>query len=453
MKNFIDRIRSSPFAFPLAAAFAIAMLLVSEVSYRQSRQAFDDLNASSSTRARVQRLLIQMVDAETGQRGYLLTGRREYLEPYRNAVEGMSELLSKVRNDYADEPEQSAMFAALSERIAGKLSEMTETIRLYDEGRTEAWESLLLSNIGQDAMDAARSLAEQLIAREANQVVALRARVADSLMINRVGVGLVTLLALVALFLYLRQARLLERQRHDQARAIQNERDRLEVQVTDRTAQLTELARHLQTVREDERHRLARELHDELGALLTTAKLDVARIKARVAAAMPEAAERLQHLSDTLNTGIALKRRIIEDLRPSSLTNLGLTASLEILLREYRERTGLQVESRLDAVRLAPDAELTVYRLVQEALTNVAKYAKARRLEVSLSAQGTQAEISVRDDGVGFDPRSPKTAAHGLLGMRYRVESEGGQFSLQAAPGRGTCVSARLPQIEPISAA
>ena len=103
-----------------------------------------------------------------------------------------------------------------------------------------------------------------------------------------------------------------------------------------RTAQLKELAQHLQTIREDERSRLARELHDELGALLTAAKLDVARLKSRLGSdATADAAERLAHLNETLNGGIALKRRIIEDLRPSSLSNLGLVAALEILLREF----------------------------------------------------------------------------------------------------------------------
>jgi hypothetical protein len=93
-------------------------------------------------------------------------------------------------------------------------------------------------------------------------------------------------------------------------------------------------------VREEERGHLARELHDELGALLTAAKLDVARLKSRLGDQPPEVGQRLQHLTETLNSGIALKRRIIEDLRPSSLSNLGLTASLEILAREFSERSG-----------------------------------------------------------------------------------------------------------------
>jgi len=216
-------------------------------------------------------------------------------------------------------------------------------------------------------------------------------------------------------------------------------------QLTELAQQLTELAQHLQTAREDERSRLARELHDELGALLTAAKLDAARIKSRLAGASPDAAERLAHLNATLNDGIALKRRIIEDLRPSSLNNLGLLSALEIQGREFAERSGIQVECDLQPVTLKPSAELTVYRLVQEAFTNIAKYAKAKRVEVKLLAGDGVADISVRDDGVGFDTQVRRASTHGLLGMRYRVEAERGRFSIESRPGAGTLVRATLP--------
>ncbi len=203
----------------------------------------------------------------------------------------------------------------------------------------------------------------------------------------------------------------------------------------------------MKTAREDERSRLARDLHDELGALLTAAKLDAARLKSRLGVLSPEAAERLVHLNDTLNSGIALKRRIIEDLRPSSLSNLGLVAALEIQAREFADRSGLAVDFELDTVGLKPSAELMIYRLVQEAFTNIAKYAQARRIEVKLWAHDGQVHASVRDDGVGFDTDLPRTSAHGLLGMRYRVEAEGGVMTLTSAPGQGTCVEVRLPQV------
>lgn len=148
----------------------------------------------------------------------------------------------------------------------------------------------------------------------------------------------------------------------------------------------------------------------------------------------------------TLDAGIALKRRIIEDLRPSSLSNLGLTPALQILCAEFAKRSEIAVATDLDDVPLTEDAALSVYRLVQEALTNVAKYAKARHVAVALHAVDGNAVVSVADDGVGFDPAAPRHAGgHGLAGMRFRVQSGGGAMTLHSAPGHGTRIEATMP--------
>ena len=209
---------------------------------------------------------------------------------------------------------------------------------------------------------------------------------------------------------------------------------------------MTDLARHLQTVREDERSHLARELHDELGGLLTAAKLDLARMRSRLVQAGPEVAERVTHLHATLDAGIALKRRIIEDLRPSSLDNLGLSPALRILCHEWSAASEIPVEVELEEMSLSAEGSLVVYRLVQEALTNVAKYAHARRVSVKLAMAETegQALVLVQDNGRGF-AAAQRTPGHGLAGMRFRVASIGGELTVDSAPGRGTTIKARLP--------
>ena len=131
----------------------------------------------------------------------------------------------------------------------------------------------------------------------------------------------------------------------------------------------------------------------------------------------PEVAERLTHLNEALNSGIALKRRIIEDLRPSSLSNLGLVAALEILVREWGQRSDVKVDAEFEPVTLRPAGELTVYRLVQEALTNISQVrARDRGRGAPVVRTTAQVRVSVRDNGVGFDTRVARTSAHGLLG-------------------------------------
>ena len=123
------------------------------------------------------------------------------------------------------------------------------------------------------------------------------------------------------------------------------------------------------------------------------------RLKSKLGAQAPEIGERLQHLTESLTSGIALKRRIIEDLRPSSLANLGLTAALEILAREFSEHSGIEVALSLENVELDEPRQLTVYRIVQESLTNVGKYAEARQVDISLRDYSNHVEVEVRDNG------------------------------------------------------
>ena len=229
-----------------------------------------------------------------------------------------------------------------------------------------------------------------------------RSSIYHTLMLSRIGVALLSGFSLLALAMYLRQTCALERHRQEQQHLAQAERDRLEVEVAQRTAQLTELARHLQTAREDERGRLARELHDELGALLTAAKLDAARIKSRLAGTPPEARERLEPPGP--NAQQRHRAEAPHHRRPAALDagQPGPGGRAGDPGARVRRRSGIEVHTRLEPVALEADAELMVYRLVQEALTNIAKYAKAKQVWVGWPC-GDQVHVSVRDDGVGFD--------------------------------------------------
>lgn len=235
-----------------------------------------------------------------------------------------------------------------------------------------------------------------------------------------------------------------------QQRMLLREREQLRHSARERTDALERLATHLQQVREDERNQLARELHDELGALLTAAKLDVARLKSHLGPRHPEAAQRLQHLADMLNHGIALKRRIIEELRPSTLSNLGLAASLEILAQQFSERSGVAVEVAVETVELDDNRQLTVFRLVQESLENVARYAQAARAGIALYTTVEGIQVEVHDDGRGFDPAQVRRGTHGLAGLRHRVQAAGGRLQVDTAPGQGTRVRALLPRTPPV---
>jgi signal transduction histidine kinase len=429
----------------LAALAALVLILINELGYGRSRAELDNMAREFHARNEVSRLLQLVLDAETGSRGFLLTGDPRYLEPYDGAVAEIGKSLEALRGAHAVSNEDARTVGELNRHVQRKLAEMDLSVRMRKEGREDTWKFVLLSDVGKEQMDAVRHHAGQLIRAAALRIEASQSQVHRSLMLARVGIAVAVLAALLAFWLYLRQSSELKAAGERQQAALQQERDQLEQQVRDRTATLAELATHLQQVREDERGHLARELHDELGALLTAAKLDVARLKSRVGGQNPEVQQRLQHLTDTLNSGIALKRRIIEDLRPSSLANLGLTPSLEILAREFSDRSGVEVTTSLEPVELDEAHQLTVYRLVQESLTNMGKYAQARHADVAVRAFENHVEVEVRDDGQGFDPARARPTSHGLAGMRHRVEAAGGRLTIATAPGRGTRICAVLP--------
>jgi signal transduction histidine kinase len=397
-------LRRSPVVLAMACAVVAALVFVSEVSYRRSVSALDELGGMGAARTQIQNLQRRLPELPGAVAGSVV--RRE-----------IEASLSFLADHYRAEILPAEQVARLQALVAERAGER-ETAPLINA----------------------------LLAHQLREVVTRREGLYRTLMLGRLGVALLSGFGLFALYMMLRQASALQTQQKERQRQIQGERDRLEAEVAQRTAQLTELAQHLQTAREDERNRLARDLHDELGALLTSAKLDAARMKSRLAGAAPEALERLAHLVATLDSVIALKRRITEDLRPSALSNLGLVVTLEITAREYAERSGIAVHCELQPVRLGESAELVVYRLVQEAITNITKYAQARNVWLTLRDRGDRVEVSVRDDGVGFDPRSQPPSAHGLMGMRYRAEAERGVLTVVSAPGQGTMIRVSLPQ-------
>jgi len=212
--------------------------------------------------------------------------------------------------------------------------------------------------------------------------------------------------------------------------------------------EIQQLALAASTAREQEKSRIARELHDELGQALTMMRMDVAWCKANLAGAAPNAAAKLDRMENLLKTTVAAARRIASDLRPLMLDDLGLAPALEWLVQNMSQRTGLACDFSIDdpAIALPPTHSTAVFRIVQEALTNIAKHARGSHAAVAIRRSGEALEITIRDDGVGFptdDPRKPES--FGLLGLRERVSLLRGTASIQSAPGAGTTIVVTLP--------
>ena len=431
----------------MLAVLAVAgLILINEASFRSSTDAVEDMQEAQLTRGALNDLIQTILDAETGQRGYLLTGDVRYLEPYDKAMGQVNQQLDILRQIFTPYKGQLAEFGIMSRQISRKLAELDLSVRMRRENKEEAWRFVLSTDVGKELMQSIREQTAKLASASIRNMEQGQVQIKRTLLLSRIGVAILAMIGLLAFYMYLMQTRALLNSGIREQESLKRERDQLDLQVRERTANLAELATHLQNVREDERGHLARELHDELGALLTAAKLDVARLKSRLGTTLPEANERLTHLTTTLNSGIALKRRIVEDLRPSSLSHLGLVASLEILAREFEERSEIAITTDLETVDMAGSVQLTVYRLVQESLTNMGKYAEATEAVVSLQNMDGYISVEVKDNGKGFDIDKIGSLSHGISGMRHRVEAAGGRLTVSSGPSSGTRISAVLPK-------
>ena len=241
---------------------------------------------------------------------------------------------------------------------------------------------------------------------------------------------------------------LIESERRENEVILQQHKQRLE----ESEIRLRELAAFLETVREEERTRIARELHDELGQALTALRFDLGWLRGKCGANASlgaPAAARVAAALGVVEQSIISLRRISEDLRPAMLDSLGLAAAVEHHVTQFAQRNGLPCRLQMNREEFELDGNLAtaVFRIVQEALTNVARHAEASEVLIRIAQEETPTagiSLTVEDDGRGFDIAS-RTSRFGLLGMRERITMLGGTLDIDSQTGRGTRITAWLP--------
>jgi signal transduction histidine kinase len=400
--------------------------------------------------AAVNETLALVSDAETGQRGFLLTGDASYLDPYRTALPKLAKAQARLRELVTETGTDPMIQRAgrMNELIGKKLSEMETTLLLQERNGHDAALQAVNTGVGKRAMDAIRTEAQGILDELHQSALRGSARWAQDIEFGRVGMLTMTAFTVGLLLVVGILARREIMAREEKRWSLVAERERLEREVTTRTAELSELSNYLQSVREEEKSRLARDIHDELGGILVGAKMDVAWAADRFRDREPEVANKLKRALTMLDEGVEMKRRIIEELRPTLLDNLGLAPAIDWQVRQVCERAGLQCALNLEDtdVEMPPDVTIALYRIVQEALTNIVKYAKARHVDVELVQTTEEISLVIQDDGVGLPPGADTNAlSHGISGMRQRVRALGGDFRIRGKPRAGTTLEVTIP--------
>ena len=233
-----------------------------------------------------------------------------------------------------------------------------------------------------------------------------------------------------------------------QNKKIQKEKLQAEKEMQEMNEQLRNLAAHLQNVREEEQTRISREIHDELGQMLTAIKMDVTSADRKMKTSPENASATLTHVLEMVDNTVKTIRRIASELRPSILEDLGLIEALEWQSMEFEKR------NQIKCVFTSSDSSLTIhreiaiglYRIFQEALTNIARHSAATRVDANLLIEPEQLVMTITDDGKGFDPETVKAKKSlGLVGMKERALMMKGKLFTETAPGKGTTIRIIVP--------
>jgi signal transduction histidine kinase len=446
--------RSWAIAMTVAIVITVGGLVILESARQRIAAEYETALEARGISAQLSELASQFAQLAAHQNAFLLTKQAGSVDAYcasathiRQQVQGLDAWFRRA-GERADGAE-IASFAQIAQLLDARIAEGAAVLR------QAAPQPLGLAACGAaeppaHAVDAA--LVGSMLAllrdnEERRAQHALDASRADQRLSTLCAAGLSALNIVLFILLFRNLGIQIDSQARAQKQLI-TQQEELDQLVHERTRQLEALGWHLQAVSENEKTQLARELHDELGAILTASKMDVAWARRKLKDTAPELADKLQRALANLDQGIALKRRIIEDMRPTVLANFGLVTALRTLGDEAAQRNGWTLDLQLpaDDVQLDEQIEIALFRVAQESLTNAAKYAHASQVTIGLALHAGQVTLHIADNGVGIMPADlTRTHTHGLLGMRQRVAARGGRFEIQRGAAGGTDIRVELP--------
>ncbi len=425
----------------LLAGLLLSLYLLFEQRYTRLNEVSARVTQIQERQKLLSRYLQLVVDAETGQRGFLLTDDPAYLEPLFNAAPRVREVLVQLERSYArDNATVPNPVIELGQLTRERFEVLGAALRHYAQWR-KTGSAPVLQGSGKRIMDAIRNRVVQLEARESDALLRVLAQWMQDLRITRWSMAGATFLDVLLLLLV---GAFLLRDMNRRSR----ESARLTQLVDARTQELVSLSNHLQEVSEREKQSLSRELHDSLGGLLVATKMDVAWLHARLRSADPDLELRWIRILESLDRGVDLKRRVVESLRPTLLDNMGLFAALRWQFDESCSRNGIRCTHQLPAVepQFNNDAAIALFRVAQESFTNILRHSGATEAALDISVHGDELVLTIGDNGRGLPLAADATQrGHGIAGMKHRVNALGGQCVIERRESGGTQVRVTIP--------
>jgi signal transduction histidine kinase len=431
----------------LLIAFLVGLFFLAAAGQSRLNAANERVHDSEVRQQALGEFIALLTDAESGQRGYLLTGEVSYLEPYTEAVANVEHALDRVREAYGGRGD-SKEFQELRILTGKKLGDLEDALALFRKRGAAPAVNIVRTDVGKRTMDEISGIVDSMRLKETRELSAATAQWQWDFRMSRwlSAAGVILNIGLVLLASRLVYGDM--RRRARQATSLRDQKLELEHEVDERTRELTALSTHLQGVSEQEKSALSRELHDELGGLLVAARMDLSWLQQRLPTSDPSIEQRFKRIHESLSAGVDLKRRVVEELRPTLLDNMGLFTALRWQFKETCRRAGLKCTESIPETepRFNPDAAIGVFRIAQEALTNILKHAEAKSANLVIGIEGEEFVLRVSDDGKGIPAnRLQNSTSHGLASMRHRIAALGGTWEVRSPSTGGTIVIAMIP--------
>lgn len=435
----------------MLAAIAVVLIGFGVTEYRRSYTS--QLAAGIRDRQERLRELAEMIyavaDAESAQRGFLLTLDPGLLETFNDARNRANTIMDTLITQYEKTDKAELVYLnKAKDHIESKFTEMQNGISEAQLASNSAALRSVRTHLDLHWMQELRAIFEEMRTRERDRVFADVDFWQGQIKLNRYVAGATTWLNVI-LLIGVGMLFIWEIERRTSAAAELNK------MVEERTEELSNLSKHMLNIREDEKLRLARELHDELGGLLIAIKIDLAQLAKKFDFSPPDIQVRWQRIQSALSAGIELKRRVIEELRPTLLDNLGLNAAIKWQSTEACSPANLALEMDFPEEEIDVDLNIAIaiFRVAQEALTNIIKHAHASAVKISLKNSDNRILLVIEDNGVGFNNVTRKmSGSHGVLSMKYRMQTIGGTFQMLPVSPHGTRVVVQV-QIAPLNQA
>ncbi len=439
----------------LSAALVVAMVSIvfTDAWIVSLSKQVENIKLTRINVASLHQLKSNFFEAESAQRGYVITQRPEYIAPFDDALKRARALVRLIEVNIVNQvpsttkPEDLQWLRAIATNIESKTAEMILTTKLVNQGKTKEAQEVINLDVGMKEMQKFVTHTDRLISEQNEKIDSLIEKRISTVNLARasvIGGSLLLILLVVLVIKQLIKELRLKSELQNQALA---QNTVYEDKLLQQTKLLRSMALDYQSDVERERQKLSRELHDELGSIFTATKMDLAWTIKKLGDIAPELAVKLNKTTSYIDQGIAFQRHIVQELHPSMISTFGFWPALNALIKDAAERNKWALTLNLpeETVVLNETISLVAYRVVQESLNNANKYAKATQINIDMMVDDNHLKMEIEDNGVGMDMQAVKENTHGLSGMRHRVMAIGGHFEMASEQGKGLYTMALIP--------